>query len=191
MGEQMNAKDAWGTDLTELGIEQAKQIASRLHDVKFDAAFSSDLLRAKHTAEIIALEHKLAVITNDTIRESNAHSFHHYDKDKQAEMKKLISQLGEAEKLTYRGDDDMETYEEAATRLITFIREIAIAYEGKTVLVVAHGTLMRSFLIKIGHGSYDQLGSGSIDNTGLAIIESDGSDFIVKETSGINKFEII
>lgn len=186
-GEQMVSQNAWGTDLTELGIEQAEQVAQRLHHIRFDAAFSSDLLRAKHTAEIIALQHQLAVITNETIRESNAHSFHHFSPEKQKEMKKLIEQLGDTERMTFRGSEDMETYEEAATRLITFLREIAIAYQEKKVLVVAHGTLMRSFLVKLAYATYKQLPSGSIENTGYVVLESDGADFFIKETFGINR----
>ena len=39
--------------LTEKGIWQAKRLAYRLRNVKVDAIYSSDLLRARHTAEII------------------------------------------------------------------------------------------------------------------------------------------
>lgn len=187
VGTKIVSKDFWGSDLSDLGVEQAKKLASKLSSVHFDAAFSSDLLRAKRTAEILSLEHELLVITNDTIRESNAHSFHHFDPEKQKEMKEVIANLTQEEKVSYKGGDDMETYDEAATRLLLFIRELSVAYAGKTVLIVAHGTLMRSFLIKLGFATYDQLPSGSIENTGYAIIESDGVEFSIIETVGIKK----
>ncbi|GIW64746.1 MAG: hypothetical protein KatS3mg092_0679 [Patescibacteria group bacterium] len=37
--------------------------------MKFAAGFSSDLVRAKETAEIIALKHKINIITLKTLRE--------------------------------------------------------------------------------------------------------------------------
>ena len=55
--------------LTAQGITQAKELAKKLKNVKFDLIFSSDLLRAKRTAEIIALEHKLFVQTSKLLRE--------------------------------------------------------------------------------------------------------------------------
>src|SRR5579859_4359366 len=56
-------------DLSEEGANQSKERAKDLADVTFDLAFSSDLLRAKKTAEIIALEHKIAVVTTEKLRE--------------------------------------------------------------------------------------------------------------------------
>jgi broad specificity phosphatase PhoE len=47
--------------LTENGILQAKAAAEKLKKIHFDHAFSSDLLRARRTAEIIAADHDLAI----------------------------------------------------------------------------------------------------------------------------------
>src|SRR5258708_18492 len=55
--------------LNEMGEQQAKELADVLKDVSFDLAFSSDLLRAKRTAEIIVLEKKLHVATTGLLRE--------------------------------------------------------------------------------------------------------------------------
>src|SRR5258708_4266787 len=58
-----------GSSLTQKGREQAQLLATRLADVPFSAVYSSDLKRAKETAEIIAQRHNLPVITDNTIRE--------------------------------------------------------------------------------------------------------------------------
>jgi len=42
-------------ELSEKGEKQALERAKELRDVKFNAAFSSDLIRAKRTAKIISL----------------------------------------------------------------------------------------------------------------------------------------
>jgi len=57
--------------LSKTGIEQASKVAKRLKNDKITAIYSSDLKRAKQTAEIIALEHNLPVITNTRFREIN------------------------------------------------------------------------------------------------------------------------
>ena len=40
-------------DLTELGIQQAKELRDKIKDKKFDIIICSPLTRTKHTAEII------------------------------------------------------------------------------------------------------------------------------------------
>lgn len=55
--------------LTPTGEKQARELAAELESVNFDVIFSSDLLRARRTAEIIALERKLAVKTSQLLRE--------------------------------------------------------------------------------------------------------------------------
>ena len=54
--------------LNSNGEEQAKTRARQLKSVKFDAIFSSDLVRAKRTAEIISLESKMNVLTTKALR---------------------------------------------------------------------------------------------------------------------------
>jgi len=55
--------------LTELAIKQAQARSQELRDINFTAAFSSDLSRAKKTAEIMALNHEITVISTKLLRE--------------------------------------------------------------------------------------------------------------------------
>src|SRR5579872_7049036 len=63
------------TPLTEHGKEQAKALGNLFKTIHFDAVFSSDLLRAQRTAELITLEKKLAVVTSELLRERSFGSF--------------------------------------------------------------------------------------------------------------------
>ena len=47
---QYNTKDE---DLTEVGIKQALEVKEKIKNIDFDIIYSSPLIRAKHTAEII------------------------------------------------------------------------------------------------------------------------------------------
>lgn len=55
-------------DLNENGIKQAEFLKEQLNDHEFDAIFSSVLLRAVHTAEIIN-NGKIDIITDERLRE--------------------------------------------------------------------------------------------------------------------------
>ena len=177
--------------LTKQGEEQAKKQAEKLTQVKFDAIFSSDLLRAKRTAEIIAAEHQLVVNTTQMLRERNFGEWEGKPEEdfykKNAELLESLKNLSEPEKQDLKIGQGYENNTEIATRFITFLREIAATYLGKTILIVCHGSMMRALLMRLGFGTYDELPAGCIDNAGYFVLDSDGVDFFVKETVGIHK----
>lgn len=181
--------------LTEKGRVQAKGVGEKLKDVHFDAVYSSDLMRAKQTAEIIAKERNLAIQTSKLIRE-RTYGVHEgkpreqYLKDTQAFWEQL-NKLSEEERSSVEYPDGMESNESIMSRAITFLREIAVANPGKTVLVVSHGGIMANFLIRVGFATRGELvGTGTLDNGAFVKMEGDGIDFVIKETEGVHKKEV-
>lgn len=181
--------------LNSTGIKQAKAAAQKLKAVPFAAAFSSQAVRARKTAEIISLEHKLAVTSQHLLRERGFGKLEGKSETiYQTKLKKLLTQfedLPTEEKFSFQFPLGIENLGDAVTRLITFLREISLAYAGKTVLVVSHGALIRNFLIRIGWADFQQLrwqagGQPPINNLGFCVVECDAIDFQVKETYGIN-----
>lgn len=178
--------------LTEKGLKQAVEARELFKAIDFDAVFSSDLLRAQRTAEIIAAEKKLAVNTNQLLRERRFGKYESLPREAYLkENKRLFEEMKtmtESQKRQVRFGKDYENEEELAGRFITFLREIAVTYSGQTVLAVAHGGIMRALLMHLGFGSFDELRDGNtIKNTGYFVLESDGVDFFIKETVGIEK----
>lgn len=178
--------------LNKVGEEQANQLAKKLRAVKFSAAFSSDLIRAKRTAEIITLEKKLAVKTTTALRERYFGDYEgkHFSLLHQSEIKSLLlkyKKLAEKNHPDVESEDSIETDEQLVNRFIPFIREMAVGYQGRNVLLVTHGGIIRWFLIHLGFADVKTLPPGSIDNTAYAKIISDGVDFFIKETFGIKK----
>lgn len=175
--------------LTQKGLEQARRRAESLKHIKFATFYSSDLLRAKRTAEIIALDHQLAVTTTELLRERHfgpheGRLVSEYD----AELRELLDkrlELTDTELDTYELYEGYETDEKVAARFITLLRELAIAYSGKTIALVTHGGALRVLLRKFGYATQAQLRQGSIKNTAYIKLESDGTDFFVKETEGV------
>lgn len=84
--------------LTPLGEKQAKVLAIELRNVDFDLIFSSDLLRAKRTAEIIALERNLAVKTSELLRERQFGKFEGRPREELAVFDQVFEKLSDKEK---------------------------------------------------------------------------------------------
>ncbi|MBL8029816.1 MAG: histidine phosphatase family protein [Candidatus Doudnabacteria bacterium] len=177
--------------LTESGKSQAKTVQEAFKNIEFSAVFASDLLRAVHTAQIISAERKLAVNTKKLLRERH---FGKYDGRPAEEFRRenehlfeKINSLPEEERRKMRFGENYESEEEVGGRTVQILREIAVTYPGQNVLVVTHGGVMRSLLIRLGYGNYNELKGKTIGNTAYAVLESDGVDFFIKETKGIKK----
>jgi broad specificity phosphatase PhoE len=186
-----NVDELFGLDspLTGKGEDQALSLARELKSVNFDAIFSSELLRAKETAEIIAANRKLAVETKALLREKYWGSLEGKLRD---EVRQDLTRLFELtrtmplhERKTFKATPDMESEAEMMSRYLTVLREIAIAYLNQTVLVVSHQTIMRIFLVHLGYVQYTNLPEGSISNAGFIKLLSDGINFQVVETQGV------
>ena len=165
--------------LNKKGEIQAKDLSKKLSHVKFAAVFSSDLIRARRTAEIIILEKKLAVATTKTLRER---LFGRFEGKHMNELRKILGELilFSKEKQKKLELSDVENDEEIMRRFIPFIREVAVAYQGKSVLMVSHGGLIRAFLDRIGF-KMPNYSEKPMKNAGYLIVKSDGVEFIVKE----------
>lgn len=176
--------------LTEEGVRQVEATRDNLKHVKFDAVFSSDLYRAQHTAEIIKLDKEILLQTSEFLRESNYGRFD--GRPVKEYLEELKEKLLERNKLSddavwsYELEEGIETYESAVTRLLLKLREISVAYAGKKVLVVSHGGVLRNFLIKLGYATRNELPPGALANACYIKVRSDGVDFFVDETSGVN-----
>ena len=177
--------------LTEAGLEQAQKTAQDLKGIHFDAIFSSDLHRAKRTAEIIKLERQLAIQTSKALRERTygrwegkmgedyRENFQHlFDK---------VKQLSEKEAKSFKFADDIESDEQVISRFIAQLREISVAYPDKTILVITHGGCIRTFLMHTGFVRWGELPVGSFSNAGYVKVQSDGVDFFIEEVKGVKK----
>jgi broad specificity phosphatase PhoE len=177
--------------LTEIGKTESLELATKLQKIRFDSIFSSDLLRARQTAEILANERQTAVVTTQLLREQ---TFGRYDGQPiekfKTELQELLTahaRLSVEERFSNKIREDIESDEEMVGRFFTFLRETAISHVGKNVLVISHGAMMRTLLIHLGFGTYDELPPNSIQNLGYFVLDSEGVDFSVRETYGIHK----
>lgn len=175
------------TPLTELGVTQACSRAEEFANIKFEAVFSSNLSRARRTAEIIAIDKKLLVNTTELLREKNfgvyegKHEKFFFEENRL--MFEKLEKLSEEEKRKFKVYPSLESEEEMMARFLLKLRELAVTYKGKNVLVVSHGSIMRTFLIHL-FGPRQDFPWGSLANTAYIVVESDGVDFFLKNLVG-------
>lgn len=126
-------------DLTPEGVEQAKETARELRGV-VDVIYSSPVLRARRTAEIIAETLGLEVILSDKIGEIKSGEWDGKkitDSDIQESRKKYASLEPEVRYVTPHGTTG-ESWKEFDQRLNSFLDEVITSHKGKCVLVVGH-----------------------------------------------------
>jgi broad specificity phosphatase PhoE len=177
-----------GAPLTDLGRSQAQEVRDKLKNIHFDAIFASHMTRAVQTAEIIAENRSISITTNATIGERHyGNQFWSLTIKERDEMEQGLTALSDEENLHHRFFPDSETEYEAVQRFMKFLYEIIPLFKGKTILVINHGNVMRTFLKTVGWAKYKELPTGAIENTGYFILETDGKTFNIGETWKVHK----
>lgn len=175
--------------LTNEGKEELKKVAGKFKNIKFDYVFSSDLGRAMESAKILAKERNLTIKTTELLREREYGDMEGSPSATFKVWDDIMEKLSDDERYTYKHAPNIESNEEIMQRFFTFIREAAILEPGKTVLVVSHGGLIRTVLLRLGFGTYEELRHGAVKNGSWIKIETDGIDFFVREHEGIKNID--
>ena len=119
-------------ELSEKGKMQVKLLAQKLQDEPIDILYSSDLKRTIDTAQaIIAYHPQLEIITDPLLRE-----------------RYMASWEGKALPPGWKWEDipaGAETNEAMMTRAVLFINKIIDLHDGKRVVAVSHGGMVRAF----------------------------------------------
>jgi len=114
--------------LSELGVQQSKEMGERFRDIKIDLICCSDLKRAVDTVKI-AFGNKHSVIIDKRLRELNYGDFNGKPSEVVEPMK--MERIKEP-------FPNGENYEQTMTRAQGFYKELKEKYPDKTVLVVGH-----------------------------------------------------
>jgi broad specificity phosphatase PhoE len=120
-------------NLTDLGRKQIKKRADFLRSQDIDFIFSSDVLRTRQTAEIIAEELGLKVRTDPRLRDINLGDFQGKPK---SEFWSFFQEKGENFKEPIPNG---ENWSEVQKRMTDFINDVEKEHSGKNILIVGHG----------------------------------------------------
>lgn len=186
--------DIFGGDpvLTEKGLEQAETLSKLLSETSIDQIFSSNLIRAKQTAEIIALEKNLQAQEDERIRERffgnlEGQTAAYSSENHQGEIDNF-REISLADQLNWTIIEGMESLNEILDRVLPFFNDLENSYQNQTILLVTHANVMLALLAHFSFiDNFRQLPYGSIQNTACIKVEKDGNLFKIIETSGITK----
>jgi probable phosphoglycerate mutase len=155
--------------LNDRGRAQARALATALRERSIDAIYSSDLLRAHQTAEIVGEELGLEVRIDAGLREVDVGSWSglaHGDIELSDPDGFRRWQEGG------KGWDGGESYEEMGERVVTAVTAIAARHPGETLLIVSHGGSIRACRAIAAGVEYSRArvsGIGSTEN--CAVVE--------------------
>lgn len=127
------------TRLNELGREQAARLAGELDGI--DAIYSSDLARARETADVVGRRLGLDVRVDQRLRERSFGAWEgKTGAEIEAEFRDAHDRWRAGEGL---GADNAEPFADFAARVQSFLEEVLVRHPEETVLVVAHGGSIR------------------------------------------------
>ncbi len=156
--------------LSELGVRQAEAIARRLANVRLDAVYSSDLVRASRTAEIIAASRNLPVQMTPLLRESSLGVIEGLTRAEIEERHSTSEWIWSP--LTAR-PPGAETIEQVIDRARQFLDETLPEHsDGSNVLVVGHGGSVRGVIVAAVGFDVGMYRAMHFSNASLSLIET-------------------
>ena len=127
--------------LNDTGRAQAVALADELADVQAEAIYSSDLARARETAQILGARLGVPVTELRELREIDVGDWQGLTR---AEIKKRFPEALKAWRRGETGWNGGETYDELAARVVPALERIAREHPHGRVLVVGHGGTIRA-----------------------------------------------
>ncbi len=133
--------------LTERGLRQAQALADGLASRGIELIYSSDLNRALQTAELIAARLELSVQTDERLRERHLGSLqgltkNEFQRQYPDEWAGFIS--GDPDYCFPGGESARQRHE----RTVNCVEELTQRHTGRTILVVAHGGVLKGLFCK-------------------------------------------
>jgi probable phosphoglycerate mutase len=160
--------------LTPLGREQASAMAEALAEMGIQTIYSSDLGRARETADLVAGRLGLPVSTDPRLRERDLGileglTMAQFGQNHPAEAAALWS--GDPDYVLPGGESTRQRH----TRNIASVEDLARQHPGGVILIVAHGGVLNSFFRKAVGLPLEVPRRFSLDNAALNVFTIAGS----------------
>ncbi len=169
--------------VTQRGKKQIAALEKRFKDLKIDAAYSSDLMRARETAGAIYKGHGLELSLTPNLREVNMGVWEDLT---WGEVERY-----EPDQLQYFNNDPSlwnidgrEDFYSLQKRITSAILGIAERHDGQTVAAVSHGSAIRTFMCGVfGVPPQEIKRIPFCDNTAVALFRVDKGNIDVEYQS--------
>lgn len=155
------------TDLTPLGVEQARALCRRLDGIHIDAAYTSDYSRATETARFILEGRGVDPVIDPALREIH---YGEWELRKERAVRRLYPA---AYRLMRERDPGWqppggETLEAVRERTFGALKRIVRRHRGRNVLIITHGTAINCMLSAVLGTPLTHVFSFDVDNCALS-----------------------
>lgn len=171
--------------INEKGRRLAEATAQGLKDVAFDLAFTSPLIRAKETAQLVLAGRDIPVYEEPRIQEigfgeyeglcCSEENYNIPDKD----FLKFFTDPAH-----YQVPPKGESFWQVMERTGAFLSELVSnrEYEDKTILISTHGCALKALLANVNHTPIDKFwGEGVHKNCAVTILKAENEKLSVLE----------
>jgi probable phosphoglycerate mutase len=172
--------------MTELGLKQAKVAGHALKDVKFDAVYSSDLIRARQTADaILQYQDKTCPLFIDRrLREVHGGIFHGLPLTVMRDWS--LEQEDPFTAIRPRG----ESYEMLYDRTVRAFRDIVTRHPDSKIAIAAHLIVIR-YIVQFAMGMDPREKLSEIGNCSISVVEGNLGGFRVLKVGDTKHLESV
>jgi len=161
-------------DLSDVGLRQAEEIAARLRQETIHGIYSSDLKRARRTAEVISAHHSLPVIIEKSIRELDHGHLEGltFNEIKQNHGEFLLRWRSEPAELQVPGGERLA---DVAERAWQGLHQIVTRHEpSDTIVVVSHNFPIVGIVCRITGTHLNEYRNFHLDPCGVSRLNRNG-----------------
>jgi len=158
--------------LSERGKLQAKILAERFPLPSVDVIYTSDLCRARETAEEVGRHFNVPVHPDSHFRELSFGDWEGLTYDQ------IVAEWPDAIETFFKRPDELqiphgETFQQVQSRALGRLEELLKEHEGKTIVITAHGAVLRSVIAGVLHMPLRYVWTIRQFNTAVSILRFD------------------
>lgn len=130
--------------LNKVGLQQIKELVSLLGDERINAIYSSELKRARETAEVIAKKFKLEIIFTDLLNEKDFGSLtgKTWDQIHIEYQNGKLKEIDRSHAYDYRAHGG-ESVDQVRKRIGVFLDQVKKNHSNQTVIAVTHSGIVK------------------------------------------------
>jgi alpha-ribazole phosphatase len=162
------------TALSESGVAQTRLLKERMREIPVDFIISSDLIRARQTAEILAEARGLKVIEDPDLREI------HFGIWEGRRIDDIRIEDPETFEI-WMNDPGMlripeaEAFQDVQDRAAAALERWIALYPGKTIVLVTHGGVISALLCRILNEPIQRMWNYKLENTSVSYVTHQAS----------------
>jgi len=168
------SNNGWKHPLTALGVMQANSLATRLLPEKITQIFSSPVMRAVQTSEILAVSLGVPFTVADALREFDVGIYEGRPVDEGKDLRQAVETGWYARQDYACAMPGGESYLDIRARFVPFINELIQSYRTRdaNMVLVSHGGIYFAMLPEILNNlTHAQMQTHRFINTGYVLAE--------------------